>query len=161
MPNYPLIHELVLKDKSTISFLYNKKDKCGIFFSELFIYGKVKNLDEKEVLLKLKCAYNSSCKFTITNSNVRMSFKKNYLGRFKLVNNDDVLYFKANLGRKIIDVLFSTDKFKKSFRDDIINQPTLYNQFHTEKVNTLNSDTYRELFETVKTRKSSVKKDDT
>lgn len=153
MPDYGIIQDVIDRDKSTISFIYSKKEQFGAFFSELFLYTKVKNLTDKEVNLKLKCAYNSLCRIYVTNNSVRLSFKKNYLGRFKMVNNEDLIYFKANLGRKIIDVEYKSEKNKKSFKDDIINQPDLYNQLHEEKLIFLNEEPIKSLFASVKNNK--------
>lgn len=148
--NHQSIINLINKDKSTISFLYSKKERYGVFFSELFIYHKVKNLGDKEVELRLKCAKNSSCKIFVNSNSVRLSFKDNYLGRFKLINNDDMIYFKANFGRKIIEVNLHSEKMKKTFKDEIINQPDLYAQLHEEKLNFMNQEPMRSLFTQVK-----------
>lgn len=153
MPDYKLIEELIKKDKSTISFIYSKKENYGAFFSELFLYSKIKNLSENEIALKLKCAFKSSSKIYITKNSVRFTFRRNYLGRFKFVNTEDVLYFKANFGRKIIDIDLETCKFTKQFRDDIINSPDLYAELHNEKIKFLESEPIKTLFRTVKQNK--------
>lgn len=153
MSEHNSIINLINKDKSTISFLYSKKERFGIFFSELFIYHKVKNLDEKEVELRLKCAKDSSCKIFVNKNSVRLSFRENYLGRFKLINNEDMIYFKANFGRKILEVSLHSEKIKKSFKDEIINQPEIYAELHKEKLNILNQEPLKQLFAEVKKSK--------
>lgn len=153
MADIKLIEELIKKDKSTISFIYSKKENFGAFFSELFLYGKVKNLSENEIVLKLKCGYKSTCKIYITNNSVRLAFKKNYLGRFKFVNNEDILYFKATLGRKIIEVNLESEKTAKQFNDYLINSPDVYAELHEEKIRFLETEPIKTLFQTVKKSK--------
>lgn len=61
-----------------------------------------------------------------------------------------MIYFKANFGRKILEVNLHSEKMKKTFKDEIINQPDLYAQLHEEKLNFMNQEPMRSLFTQVK-----------